>query len=108
VAILILVLPGRKHRYRDALHGHRMLCRLPPHSLKSYTTTAAEAGCSKDHRSCPAVTSLCGTKNVIQTPHHINPTPERAVQGSAYLKRSVPGDDTSVHINNGVGLANLT
>ena len=102
VAIVLLILPGRK-RYRAAL-ALGIVC------LLGFTL-----GCNSynNNNGGPVATTTTlsvtpATKNATNATITITPYSGAAVQGSASLNDLSSGTSTQVPLNNGVGLANLT
>ena len=102
VAILLLVLPGRK-RYRAAL------------TLGVVCVLGFTLGCNNYNNgggggpvaTTTALSVTPATKNATNATITITPYSGAAVQGSASLNDSAAGTNTQVPLNNGVGLANL-
>jgi len=102
VAILLLVLPGRK-RYRAAL------------TLGIVCVLGFTLGCNSYNNgggggpvaTTTALSVTPATKNATNATITITPYSGAAVQGSASLNDSAAGTNTQVPLNNGVGLANL-
>jgi hypothetical protein len=102
VALLLLVLPGRK-RYRAAL------------TLGIVCVLGFTLGCNSynNNNGGPVATTTAlsvtpATKNATNATITITPYSGAAVQGSASLNDLSSGTSTQVPLNNGVGLANLT
>jgi len=102
VAMLLLILPGRK-RYRAAL-TLGIVCLL---GLTLGCNSYNNGGGGGPVATTTALSVTPATKNATNATITITPYSGAAVQGSASLNDLSAGTNTSVPLNNGVGLANL-